>query len=173
MLDESDTQVLCMAEGKAITHVVVPVGCGSVAQAVAQHFRSVAREERTSPAATVLSVEPDTAACLKTSLERGTMTRIPTENSIMCGMNCGTLSTTAWPLLRSGVDGAILVRDAEAHHAVEELGELGVKAGPCGAATLAALKRSCEVEKERLGLSDTSVVVLYCTEGSREYAVPI
>lgn len=173
MLDESDTQVHRMAEGKAITHVVVPVGCGSIAQAVAQHFKSAAGEERAIPAATVLAVEPDTAACLKTSLEHGEMMKVPTEDSIMCGMNCGTLSTSAWPLLSSGVDGAITIRDFDSHRAVEELEELGIKAGPCGAATLAALKRICESEKDELGLSDESIVVLYCTEGSREYVAPV
>jgi diaminopropionate ammonia-lyase len=140
---------------------------------VAQHFKSAAREQTPSSAAAVLAVEPDTAACLKTSLENGKATAVPTEDSIMCGMNCGTLSTTAWPILKSGVDAAVVVSDAEAHDAVRELEALGVRAGPCGAATLAALKKACRIEEPRFGLSESSVVILYCTEGRREYTAPV
>lgn len=172
MLDESDEQVLQATGGQPATHAIVPVGCGSIAQAVTQHFKSAARERDSSPAAAVIAVEPDTAACLKASLENGKMTSVTTGDSIMCGMNCGTLSTSAWPVLRSGVDGTVVVSDAESHHAVRKLEELGVRAGPCGAATVAALERICETEKARLGLSEKSVVVLYCTEGPREYEMP-
>jgi diaminopropionate ammonia-lyase len=106
------------------------------------------------------------------SLENGKMMTVATKNSIMCGMNCGTVSTTAWPVLKLGVDVTVVVRDSESHSAVKTLEELGIKAGPCGAATLAALKRICESGAGSLGLSEKSVVVLYCTEGQREYEVP-
>ncbi|GAB1310654.1 hypothetical protein MFIFM68171_00864 [Madurella fahalii] len=172
MLDEADGQVLLATGGKPVTHAIVPVGCGSIAQAVTQHFKNAARERDSVPPATVLAVEPDTAACLKTSLEQGRMTTVATQDSIMCGMNCGTLSTTAWPALRSGVDGTVVVSDGESHAAVGELGKQGIRAGPCGAATLAALKRVCESGGRELGLDGSSVVVLFCTEGHREYAVP-
>ena len=90
----------------------------------------------------------------------------------MCGMDCGTLSTTAWPVLSRGVDACVAVTDLEAHEAVKELEGLGVRAGPCGAATLAALKRACKELGGDLGLGTDSVVVLFCTEGTREYEVP-
>jgi len=165
MLDETDAQVLSITGGKPATHAIVPVGCGSIAQAVVQHYKSAAKGQGTA----VLSVEPDTAACLKASLEAGRMTSVPTQDSIMCGMNCGTLSTTAWPVLERGIDAAVMVTDSEAHQAVLELRELGVTGGPCGAATLAGLTKACGLERERLGFSDQSVVVLFCTEGPREY----
>ncbi|KAL2137316.1 hypothetical protein VTI74DRAFT_5047 [Chaetomium olivicolor] len=163
MLDESDKQVLLITGGRSATHAIVPVGCGSIAHAVVQHFKSAAREQAGSSAAAVLAAEPDTATCLKTSLENGKMTSVCTENSIMYGMNCGMLSTTAWPAIRSGVDGAVILSDAEARHAVQELEKHSVKAGPCGAAALAALKKACDAGRERLGLSEPSIVVLYCT----------
>ncbi|KAK3300643.1 tryptophan synthase beta subunit-like PLP-dependent enzyme [Chaetomium fimeti] len=174
MLDESDAQVLRMTGGRPATHAVVPVGCGSVAQAVAQHFKSATRERGVdSPAAAVLAVELDTAACLRASLENGTMVSVPTGDSIMCGMNCGTLSTTAWPILKLGIDGTVVVSDVEAHNAVQELEVHGFKAGPCGSSTLAALEKSCKTERVNLGLSEESIVVLYCTEGHREYITPV
>ncbi|KAL2161732.1 hypothetical protein VTH06DRAFT_8294 [Thermothelomyces fergusii] len=181
MLDELDTQVLRATGGRPATHAVVPVGCGSIAQAVTQHFKGPASEPHdgtsraaaaVAPSAAVLAVEPATAACLRASLETGEMASVPTGDSIMCGMNCGTLSTPAWPVLRTGVDASVVVSDADAHRAVAELEALGIQAGPCGASTLAALKAACAAEKTRLRLSEDSVVVLFCTEGRRDYAPP-
>lgn len=169
MLNESDEQVLDTGLS-SVTHAFVPVGVGSIAQAVTQHFKD---ERRTAGHAKVVTVEPTTAASLKTSLDSGMISTIATEDTIMCGMNCGTISTTAWPILRNGVDASVTVTDIEAHQAVEDLKALGVNAGPCGAATLAALRRAVlDKGVVDLGLDQNSVVVLYCTEGSREYEVP-
>ncbi|KAH6619368.1 tryptophan synthase beta subunit-like PLP-dependent enzyme [Chaetomium sp. MPI-SDFR-AT-0129] len=165
MLDESDAQVLAITDGRPATHAIVPVGCGSIAQAVTQHYKSANRKQPT----TVIAVEPDTAACLKASLKNGIMTTVPTGNSIMCGMNCGTLSTIAWPILASGVDAAVVVGDMESHSMARAIEALGGNAGPCGASTLAGLKQGCETDREQLGLTKESVVVLFCTEGARQY----
>lgn len=172
MLDEIDTQLnRHRVDGKplAVTHVIVPVGCGSIAQAVTQHFKSAAREQRLGSTARVLTVEPDTAACFKASLEHAKMTSVATGDSNMCGMNCGTLSTLAWPILQLGVDGAVVVSDGEADDAVRALNRVAIKAGPCGAATLAALRKACNLERARLGLTEESVVVLLNTESARHY----
>ncbi|KAK0632685.1 tryptophan synthase beta subunit-like PLP-dependent enzyme [Immersiella caudata] len=172
MLDESDEQVNLITGGKFATHTVIPVGCGSIAQAVTQHCKSGQREKSGTPASAVIAVEPTTAACLKTSLESGEATSVMTGASIMCGMNCGALSTTAWPILQAGVDASVVVSDSESHNAVLELHDFGVNAGPCGAAALAALRIACASEKKGLGLDQNSVVVLNCTEGARDYIVP-
>ncbi|OIW23846.1 tryptophan synthase beta subunit-like PLP-dependent enzyme [Coniochaeta ligniaria NRRL 30616] len=169
MLNESDEQVVEHTATHSVTHAFVPVGVGSIAQAVTQHFKD---SRRTTGHAKVITVEPTTAASLKTSLESGTMSSIPTEDTIMCGMNCGTVSTTAWPILEDGVDASVIVTDVEAHQAVQDLKTLGVDAGPCGAATLAALRRAVLDKGDELGLNQNSVVVLYCTEGPREYEIP-
>ena len=153
-----------------MTHAIVPVGCGSIAQAVTKHFKSATRE---SYETRVIAVEPTTAACLKSSLEAGKMSKVETGDSIMCGMNCGILSTTAWPVLKRGVDVSVVVSEVESHKAVEELDQLGVHAGPCGAASLAALRRLCEEARGDCALDEDSVVVLLCTEGSRKFEVPI
>ncbi|KAH8649917.1 tryptophan synthase beta subunit-like PLP-dependent enzyme [Xylariales sp. PMI_506] len=146
--------------------VVAPVGVGSFAQAVVQHFKRSGSETR------VLTVEPDTAACLWKSLQRGESLTEFTTGTIMAGMNCGTVSATAWPLLQSGVDASLTISDYEAHSATLDLHDLGVQAGPCGAATLGALRRLNTSDKAQLGLSQDSVVVLLCTEGSRQYEIP-
>ncbi|KAK1757759.1 tryptophan synthase beta subunit-like PLP-dependent enzyme [Echria macrotheca] len=172
MLDESDVQVPEATGGKTATHAIVPCGCGSVARAVTQHYKSKVREATGAPAATVIAVETSSAACLTASLEKGEMTRVGTGSTIMCGMNCGTLSSTAWPILKEGVDASVIVSEMEAHGAVLELHQKGVEAGPCGAATLAALRKVCKGYRAELGLTRESVVVLHCTEGMREYIPP-
>jgi diaminopropionate ammonia-lyase len=153
MLDESDQQVSTITGGKPATHTIIPVRCGSIAQAVTQHYKSADQEKNKTPAATVITVELTTAACLKASLEAGKTVQVKTENGIMCGINCGTLSTAAWSILQAGVNATVIVGELESHHAVEELQELGVSAGPCGAATLAVLQIICSstAEREKLG----------------------
>lgn len=88
----------------------------------------------------------------------------------MNGMNCGTVSTIAWPFLRDGVDASVVISDIDAHQAVLYLADQGVNGGPCGAAPLVALRK---LKKDGiLNLGPDSVVVLFCTEGTRGYPVP-
>lgn len=135
--------------------VAVPVGVGSLAQAAVTHYRSGPPGAR--PA--LLAVEPDAAASLLASLRAGRRTATPPGRTIMAGLNCTTPSETAWPILRAGVDAAVAVSDADAARAVRDLAELGVDAGPCGAASLAGLRAALP----RLPAQGT--VVLLSTEG--------
>ncbi|RMJ16215.1 hypothetical protein CDV36_004117 [Fusarium kuroshium] len=146
--------------------VFAPVGVGSFAQAVTTHFK------RQGTSTSVVTVEPDTAACLWKSLERGEFTMIPTSGTIMAGLNCGVPSTIAWDLLKDGVDASVTVSDFESHQAALYLQSQGVEAGPCGAASLAALRRLTPSDKQTLGLNEKSVVVLFCTERNRDYDIP-
>lgn len=78
----------------------------------------------------ILSVEPDTAAGILASLQSGEPTSVPTADPIMAGLNCGTVSAAAWPVLRRGLDAAISVHDDEARTAVTDLATEGVSARP-------------------------------------------
>ena len=162
MMAEIDEQL----GGVSPTLVVTPVGVGSLAQAVTTHFKSGKRDT------SILTVEPDTAACLWQSLERRQPVSVNTTDTILAGLNCGTLSTAAWPLLRAGVDASMSISDYESHVAALELHGHGVSAGPCGAASLAALRALTTEDKTKLGLNQSSVIVILCTEGSRDHAVP-
>lgn len=164
MLAEADRQLQELV-GRPPTHVFASVGVGSWAQAVCMHFKTNERR------ATVVAVEPEKAACLQTSLKEAKIVPITTEETIMNGMNCGTVSFTAWPVLQKGVDVSIAVSDSEAHRDVKYLHAHRVPCGPCGSATLSALKRLSQIT-ERGGLTKDSVVVLFSTEGAREYEVP-
>lgn len=163
MLREIDDQL----EDSHLDVIVTPVGVGSLAQAVVSHSKAAGRST------SVLTVEPDTAACLWKSLTAGESTTISTINTIMSGINCGTASPVAWPILRAGVDASTTISDFEAHEAVQYLSKHGISAGPCGAAPVAALRHVARSNPRAINLSANSVVVLLCTEASREYVTPI
>ncbi len=161
MLHEVDEQLA--AGGAAPDLVAVPVGVGSLAEAVVRHAR-----QPTGPRPRVLSVEPTTAACVLTSLLTGAPATVPTSDTVMAGMNCGTVSASAWPVLRDGLDAAVAVPDDAATAAVDDLARLGVPSGPCGAAPLAGLRAALAEPDRRaaLDLPDDAVVVLLSTEAS-------
>lgn len=161
MLHEIDEQL----DGEVPTAVIAPVGVGSLAQAIVTHYKNG------SGLTAVVTVEPDTAGSLHKSLIAGYSLSIATSSSIMTGLECGTISTAAWPVLQAGVDVSTTVSDLEAHEAILYLERNGVSAGPCGAAALAGLRRIVS-EPSLSGLDENSVVVLLCTEGSRPYKIP-
>lgn len=158
LLEEIDEQV-----GAAPDLVAIPVGVGSLAQAVVAHYRRPG-----APRPALLSVEPDTAACVLDSLTVGAPVTVPTTATVMAGLNCGTVSAAAWPLLREGCDAAIAVSDAAALQAVADLGRLGVSSGPSGAATLAGVRAALATPKRRaaLGIDAGSTIVLLSTEAA-------
>jgi diaminopropionate ammonia-lyase len=163
LLREVDGQLAATA-APAADLVAVPVGVGSLAEAVVRHYRQPdARRPR------VLAVEPDTAACVLESLEAGRPVTVPTEATVMAGLNCGTVSQAAWPVLRAGLDAAVAVSDEEALRAVDDLARLGVSSGPCGAAALAGARAALTHRERRapMRLGPDAVIVLLSTEGNR------
>ena len=163
--------------------VSVPVGVGSLAQAVVTHYRrgewvisgaSGKRGQggvrgREGPA--VLAVEPQTAAGVLASLHAEARQSVPTAGTVMAGLNCGTPSSLAWPVLAGGLDAAIAVADQLAIEAGADLGRLGVWSGPSGAASLAGVRaaltgRGAAARRAGLGVTTSSVVLLLSTEGT-------
>jgi diaminopropionate ammonia-lyase len=150
----------------------VPVGVGSLAQAAVAHCRSRPPGSGAALAGpAVLAVEPATAACLLACLRTGAYGSIETDATVMAGLNCGTPSSLAWPVLAAGLDAAIAVPDQAATKAVADLVTFGVSAGPSGAASLAgaraALTGGGSAERRAdLGVTESSVVVLLNTEGA-------
>jgi diaminopropionate ammonia-lyase len=89
----------------------------------------------------------------------------------MAGLNCGTVSSLAWPFLRDGLDAAVAVTDAESAGAARDLAAVSVAAGPCGAASLAGARAALTGEgaaerRTALTVGPTSTVVLLSTEGT-------
>ncbi|BBX38362.1 diaminopropionate ammonia-lyase [Mycolicibacterium mageritense DSM 44476 = CIP 104973] len=159
LFDEAADQAAELGTG--VDLIVVPAGVGSLAHAAVTFGRS-------HPDCRVVSVEPDVADCVRASLAAGTLTTVPTGQTSMAGLNCGTPSYLAWPDLEKGLAGAVVVDEDAATQAVAELGRLGVDAGPCGAASLAALRiLAAEPARSCLGLGADSSVLLLSTEGSQ------
>jgi len=85
----------------------------------------------------------------------------------MAGMNCGTPSSDSWPIHQAGVDAAVALTDEETRLDLKVLADLGVDAGPCGAATLTGVRNALSTPERRieLGITKDSVIVLFSTEG--------
>ena len=164
MLTETDRQVASLTGGQRPNTLFVSVGVGSWAHSVVAHYKAADTSNQ------IISVEPETAACLKESLHVNKLTSVKTGETIMAGMNCGTPSLIAWPVLRGGMHAAATVTDLEAHRDVEYLKKEGVNAGPCGAATLAAVRKYAGTVDAQARAK--MVVVLFSTEGWRQYDVP-
>ena len=160
MMNEAEDQLLQI--GLTANMMITPVGVGSLAHAVARHCKS--------RNVAVVAVEPDSAPCLFSSLRAGKSIPVQTSATIMDGMNCGTVSSTAWPDLQRLTDACVTVSSFESHSAVQYLTSNSIPAGPCGAASLAALKRLAKEAPSTL--SPETVVVLLSTEGAREYSIP-
>ena len=151
--------------------VVVPVGVGSLLQAALSHYR------RRVGGPAVMSAEPVAAACVAPSLAAGHPVSVETGTTIMAGLNCGTPSTLAWPYMQNGLDAAVSVTDEDDVLAARDLAALGVPAGPCGAAALAALRVALHGEgaddrRRHLRLTPDSTVVLIATEGAAANPLP-
>ena len=159
LFTEIDDQI-----GADVDVLAVPTGVGSLLQAALQHYRSPARADR--PA--VLAVEPATAACVTASLAAGRPITVDTSSpTAMAGLNCGTVSEIAWPVISAGLDAAVGVSEDQARSALTDLHTAGVPVGPCGAAALAGLRVAAGDPElaGALGLGARSVVVLVSTEG--------
>ena len=145
--------------------IAVPTGVGSLLQAALQHYRDPALEQR--PA--LLAIEPVTAACITTSLAADRPVSVDTsEPTIMAGLNCGSVSTIAWPAIRDGLDAGVAVTDDQASTAMHRLNQLGVAAGPCGGAALAGVRTVLDDSDRRaaLAISKDSALVLISTDGA-------
>ncbi|WP_327000109.1 pyridoxal-phosphate dependent enzyme [Dactylosporangium sp. NBC_01737] len=91
-----------------LTHpdvLVVPAGVGSLLQAALTHYRSGPAPHGTA----VLSVEPRSAACVLASVAAGHPVTVATGVTSMAGLNCGTVSSLAWPCISRGLDACVAV----------------------------------------------------------------
>jgi len=143
--------------------VFVQVGVGALAAAVCGH--------RWTSQPSIVGVEPDDAACLLESLASDSPASVAgPHRSIMAGLNCGTLSMIAWPILRGAITVSLTVQDEVTRDAMRLLAEDGVLAGESGAAglsgLLALLGCPCLEEPfEQLGIGPDSTVLVIVTEG--------
>ncbi len=127
----------------------------------------------------IVCVEPLAAGCCLESARRGKLSTLKgTQDSIMAGLNCGTPSLLAWPILASGVDLFLAIPDAYAVEAMrtyyhpkgDDPRMVSGESGAAGLGALLALVKAPELEqpREELGLGGESRVLLFNTEGDTD-----
>jgi diaminopropionate ammonia-lyase len=146
--------------------VVVQIGVGSLAAAIVRHYKHAGR----SAAPRVLGVEASGAACALESIRAGERRSAwGPHRSVMAGLNCGTLSSIAWPVIRDGIEALTVIDDEAAFRAMRILAGGGIASGESGAAGLAALLETAAMDRsilgESLGLGPRSSVLVISTEG--------
>lgn len=150
--------------------VVVQVGVGAFAAAVARHCR----RSGASPRQRLVGVEPAGADCLLESVAAGRIVSVPgPHDSIMAGLNCGRPSLVAWPTVSRGIDLLVSVDDEPAREAMRLAARSGIVSGETGAAGLGGLLellRAEEGEEARraLGVSGETRVLLFNCEGATD-----
>lgn len=146
--------------------VFVQIGVGSLAAAAVQYYKGIIKS-----GTLIVGVEPERAACAYESSNAGKIVTLPGEqNSIMAGLNCGTVSSTAWPYLKGGIDAFITIEDDCAREAMRRLAKMGLstsESGSAGAAGLLALTESSGIDafRKEFGLKPDCRILLLMTEG--------
>ncbi len=151
---------------------LLQAGVGGLACAGALHFRRAGKKT------VLLSVEPTDADCLAESIASpdGSMREARgKQNSIMAGLNCGTPSMLAWPVIRATFAGFLAVDDSWAEDAMKRLAKTGVVSGESGAAGLAGLAALCTdpalaAARRESALAPDARVLLVSTEGDTDPA---
>lgn len=159
--------------------VFLQAGVGGLACAGVSHYRAPKRENR--PLLAV--VEPVAADCLRASIaspDGSPVKDYGPQDSIMAGLNCGTPSPLAWPVIKAHCEYFLAVDDIFAEEAMRALaapesGDPSVVAGESGAAGLAGLFALCrkpelEDDREELGLGEDCAVLVINTEGDTDPA---
>jgi diaminopropionate ammonia-lyase len=148
--------------------LLAQMGVGSFASAVIAHYGSGAGRPR------FVGVEPESAACVAESVRTGTLTTVPGPHpSIMAGLNCGSTSELAWPILQAGLNACVTISDDQAREGMRYLAGQEVAAGECSGGAIGGIRTLLQGDdaslwREHLGLTPLSVVILFATEGVTE-----
>ncbi len=147
----------------AIDVIVVPVGVGALAAAVAASTKAgVAPGD----GPLLIAVEPESAACVMAAVEAGHVVEVPgPHRSIMAGLNCGLASPLALPTVVAAYDAFVAIDDARCADAVRSLAAAGLDVGESGAASLAGLTAVLEEHRDALPIPETATALVLCTEG--------
>ncbi len=152
--------------------VVVPIGVGALAAAAVVHYKAETAADDTM----LLGVEPVSARCVTESMRAGRPISLPfPQTSIMAGLNCGTPSLVAWPLMERGLDAMVAVSDGWAAAAMVSLADAGLVVGETGSSALAGLRavmmdQAAEPVRTALRLGPASSVLVLATEGATDPA---
>ena len=143
--------------------VLVQVGVGAFAAAVARHYRRPGLERPPR----LIAMEPTRAACVLASIRAGRQITIPgVQDSIMAGLNCATPSGIAWPAVAGGIDTFVAVDDDVAREGMRELARAGIVGGECAGGAVGTIRALREAGQ----LADGATVLTFLTEGATDPA---
>jgi diaminopropionate ammonia-lyase len=150
--------------------VVVQVGVGAFAAAVANHFRRPDSPQHPK----IVAVEPARADCLFQSVAAGRLVSVPgPHDSIMAGLNCGRPSLVAWPILSRAIDVLVAVDDEPAREAMRLAARTGIVSGETGAAGLGGLLQLVHSgdggeARRLLGVNEDTRILVFNSEGATD-----
>lgn len=159
------------------THIFLQAGVGSMAAAIAAFFASVYGEDRPK----IVIVEPNNADCFyRTAAANDGQLHIVTGDmkTIMAGLACGEPCHLAWEILKDCADHFIAFPDWAAAKGMRILGNplgkddrvISGESGASGFGCCAAIATEPELIplKQELGLTETSRVLFFSTEGATD-----
>jgi diaminopropionate ammonia-lyase len=122
----------------------------------------------------VICAEPTRAACVAATLEAGRPAPFVPGATIMAGLHCGEISTTALPALLHAIDATVSVDDEVVIDAMQRLASPAgddpkIESGPSGACGVAAVLSYDDVRRENRGASGPRVLTVI-TEGAPDPA---
>ncbi len=167
MMKEISEQI----KNEKISHVILQAGVGGMAAAM---VAGIARYLDYIPQ--IIVVEPDSAACVLESINKGKIEKISIEKeSIMGGMSCGEVSLVPWEILKNSVHFCVTVSDDYISKTVKYLANkefsndkiIGGECSTPGIVSLAGLNNDDETKK-KINLNKNSNVLLFGCEGDAD-----
>ncbi|QEE16536.1 diaminopropionate ammonia-lyase [Promethearchaeum syntrophicum] len=166
---------LCWEIDNQLSHskidlIFIQIGVGSLASAIIKFYK----HENYNESPKILGIEPLGVACAKESVKAGKIVTINGPyNSIMAGLNCGTISKISWPLILAGIDGFIEVSNDFAIKGMKTFSNDGIISGETGASGLGGLLELTEQDNGKLfrhqfNLNENSNVLIFSTEGATD-----
>ena len=154
-----------------ITHIILQAGVGGMAGAM---IAGIARYLDYIP--TIITVEPDSAACVLESIKSGKIEKIDIQReSLMGGMSCGEPSLVPWQILKKSVNNCISLPDDDIGKTMKlcanaSFGDDNIIAGENSAPGIISLIASCNDEniKSKLNLNSNSNILLVGCEGDTD-----
>ena len=150
--------------------ILIQIGVGSLASAIIEFYK----HENCNGSPIILGIEPLGVACAKESVKVGKIVTINGPyNSIMAGMNCGTISKISWPIILAGIDGFIEVSNDFAIKGMKAFANEGLISGETGASGLGGLLEITEQDNGKLfrtqfNLNENSNILIFSTEGATD-----
>ena len=167
MMKETSEQI----KNEKISHVILQAGVGGMAAAM---VAGIARYLNYIPQ--IIVVEPDSAACVLESINKGKIEKISIEKeSIMGGMSCGEVSLVPWEILKNSVHFCVTVSDDYISKTVKYLANkefsndkiIGGECSTPGIVSLAGLNNDDETRK-KINLNENSNVLIFGCEGDAD-----